>query len=678
MSFSRFVKIAGAASALMLLTLLVLGCGKGKSAAYVPKGHKMIILGFDGVDPGLMNRWMGEGKLPNLARLKSQGDYRELGSTIPPQSPVAWSSFATGTNPGGHGIYDFLKRSTEDYSPSVSNMNLTPPSFMLKMFPTSKAHSEVTRGGESFWKVAADSGIKATLLSIPYAFPPEDVTPGRMLSGLGVPDLRETNSTFTYIASDLTPEELAQPTSGGKLVKVEPKFGEIATYLEAMVHPLKNERVRIPINFTVRDDEEIEVRLDDRAAILKVGSWTPWMPFHFNLTPFMKVSGICKMYLFTSSPEFRLYVTPLCIDPCDPYMPISWPGTFAKELFDKVGYFKTVGWLYDTSSLNEERSTDDLFLEDMKNYTAEQDKIFTSELDRRDWDLFIGVFTDTDRAAHMFWRFMDPLHPLYTPEGAIQYGNAVESTYRHMDQFVGMVMDKYVDANTTMIVMSDHGFHSFRRAFNVNTWLAQNGYLVFKGMEKLPPGAPIPPDLYPQGDFFPDVEWHKTKAYSLGTGQIYINLMGRESQGIVRPGEEYHKLLNDISAGLLQVRDPIGDSLVFKTIYQGDEVYKGAYAEQAPDLQLGYHDGYRTSKETMLGGIPSDLFYNNMNKWSGDHSASSTDETPGILLCNRKIALAAPSIVDFAPTVLEYFGLKPLKEMEGQSILASEESKIAR
>ena len=336
-----------------------------------------------------------------------------------------------------------------------------------------------------------------------------------------------------------------------------------------------------------------------------------------------------------------------------------------------------MGWLYDTSSLNEERVSDDVWVEDMASLTAEQDRIFYSELERKDWDLFIGVFTDTDRAAHMFWRFVDPQHPVYTPEGAAKYGGVIESTYRHMDEFVGKVMEKYVDANTTLIVMSDHGFHSFRRSFNVNTWLAQNGYLSFKGMEKLPAGAPIPKEIYPKGDFFPEVNWSKSKAYALGTGQIYINLLGRESEGIVKPGQEYHNLLNEITAKLMQVRDPDNDSAVFKALYQGDEIYKGTYLAQAPDLQLGFHDGYRTSSETMLGGIPADLLTTNMGKWSGDHSASAVDETPGILLSNRKIAADAPRIIDIAPTVLDYFGVKPLPEMEGVSFYSSSSTKLA-
>jgi predicted AlkP superfamily phosphohydrolase/phosphomutase len=663
---------------LLILSFLVVGCGGGKSPQHTPKDSKLILLGFDGADPTWLNRWMDEGLLPNLAKLRTEGDFHTLGSTIPPQSPVAWATFATGTNPGGHGIFDFLNRSPESYMPNVANMKLTPPKFLLNTFLTAGAHAEVTRGGTAFWKVAADSGVKSTLLSIPYAFPPENISPGHMLCGLGVPDLRETNSTFTYLASDLTQEELAQPIGGGKLTKVEAKFGEIATNLEAMVHPTKKERVLIPINFSIRDERSVEVRLGDKSIILKIGSWSPWLPFEFNLTPLVKVSGICKLYLFTSSPEFRLFVTPLSMDPCDPYMPISFPEQYAKELYEKVGYFKTVGWLYDTSSLNEERATDDMFVEDMNACTAEQEKIFVAELEKRDWDLFVGVFTDTDRAAHMFWRYLDPLHPLYTAEGAAKYGDVIQSTYRHMDQFVGMVMDKYVDANTTLIVMSDHGFHSFRRCFNTNTWLAQNGYLTFKGMEKLPAGSPIPAELYPKGEFFPNINWSKTKAYALGTGQIYVNLMGRESQGIVKPGQEYHALLNEMSSGLLQMRDPLNDSLVFRKIYQGDEVYRGVYNGQAPDLALGFADGYRTSKETMLGGIPAELLYNNLNKWSGDHSASAMEETSGIIFSNRKILSDDPRIIDIAPTVLKHFNINLLPEMEGESIFSNSAQKIAR
>ncbi|RJP80611.1 MAG: hypothetical protein C4524_03120 [Candidatus Zixiibacteriota bacterium] len=654
--------------AMMVLTLGLMQCSG--DSKYVPRGPRMIVLGFDGVEPSLVQRWMGEGKLPNLQKLMAQGGYRELGSTIPPQSPVAWSTFATGSNPGGHGIYDFINRSPQDYLPGLATLILKQPDLLLGVVPTSKAHGEITRGGVSFWKVAADSGVHATLLTIPYTFPPEEVGEGRMLSGLGTPDLRETNSTFTYLATDLTPEELAESVGGGKLVKVGMINGEIATYLEAMMHPTKNERVRIPVNFSVRQDQSVEIRLDGKSHLITPGTWSPWLPFRVSLTPFLKTTGICRFHLFSASPEFRLYVTPLSIAPSDPYMPISYPESFAKELFERVGYFKTVGWQFDTSALNEERLTDEEFINDMKVTTADRDKIFLSELEQGDWDLFIGVYTDTDRASHMFWRFLDPQHPLYDPVGAAQYGDAIEWTYRHMDEFVGKVMAKYVDKNTTLIVLSDHGFNSYRRNFNVNTWLAQNGYLTFKGMEKLKPGEEIPAEMYPKGEFFPNVVWRKSKAYSLGTGQIYLNLMGREGQGAVRPGQEYYQLLDEIKTKLLAERDPATGEAVVQAVYLGKEVYRGNYLDQAPDLQLGYTDGYRTSKETMLGGIPPELLTNNLGKWSGDHSASPMEECSGVLFSNRKITKEQPAIVDFAATVLDYFGVQKLPEMEGSSFLA--------
>ncbi len=652
---------------LILCTLALIGCG-GKKSPYQPQGSKMIILGFDGVDPVWMNKWIGEGKLPNLARLKAEGNYRELGSTTPPHSPVAWSSFATGTNPGGHGIYDFIHRTAENYMPTISTMDLKPPEFFLGVFPKKKAQAEVTRGGISFWKVAADAGVRASLLTIPYAFPPENVGSGRMLSGLGVPDLRETNSAFTYMATDLTAEELAESVGGGKLMKVKVLGGEIASYLEAMVNPRTSERVRIPINFTIKPDGSVEVRLDKNTAELAPGSWSAWLPFHFNLSPFLKVAGICRMHLFTSYPEFRLYITPLCIDPTDPYLPISYPESFAKELFNRVGYFKTVGWVYDTSALQEERMTDDAFIEDMQAITADREKIFISELERGDWDLFIGVFTGTDRVFHMFYRYLDPEHPLYEATGAEKYAAVPLWTYQRMDNFVGLVMNKYVDDRTTLIVLSDHGFHSFRRGFHTNTWLARHGYLFFKGLEKLAPGQDIPPEMYPKGELFPGVNWRKTKAYAMGTGQIYINLMGRDGQGIVKPGEEYNRLTSEIAAKLLEVRDPLNGGPVLKAVYKGKDTYSGTFADKAPDLQLGFHDGYRTSKETMLGGIPPELLSNNFNKWSGDHASSATEETPGILFSNRKILKDSPHIVDIAATVLDYFNLAKLPEMEGSSI----------
>ena len=282
------------------------------------------------------------------------------------------------------------------------------------------------------------------------------------------------------------------------------------------------------------------------------------------------------------------------------------------------------------------------------------------ELGRPDWDLLVSVFTQTDRVAHMFYRFLDPDHPRYDAVLAARFGDAVLRVYQRMDTIVGEVLAR-LGPEATLLVVSDHGFHSYRTGLNVNTWLRDHGYLA---QGPLAPGAE-------QEDFFPGVDWSRTRAYALGTGQIYVNLRGREGRGVVGPGAEYDALLDAIARGLEAEVDPATGERFVARVYQGHEIFPGAPPERMPDLQLAFRDGYRTSWRTPLGGIPKDLLEPNLKKWSGDHAASDVVDTPGVILASRRLAADDPAIVDLAPTALAFFGVPVPAEMEGHALLAA-------
>ena len=172
-----------------------------------------------------------------------------------------------------------------------------------------------------------------------------------------------------------------------------------------------------------------------------------------------------------------------------------------------------------------------------------------------------------------------------------------------------------------------------------------------------------------------DIDWSKTKAYAVGTGQIYLNLQGRERDGIVTSAE-VPALIAQIKEGLVALRDSeCGGVPVVRTVYAGSDVLKGERAADAPDMQIAFAENYRTSWETILGGVPKGLFADNDKKWSGDHAASDVAETPGILISNRVIGPEIPSIVDFAPTAHGFFGKTAPVHYVGQSLLAAPEGK---
>ncbi|HYV57332.1 MAG TPA: alkaline phosphatase family protein, partial [Candidatus Nitrosopolaris sp.] len=395
------------------------------------------------------------------------------------------------------------------------------------------------------------------------------------------------------------------------------------------------------------------------------GGWSPWLSFRLPVfapldLPWIALDGLCRFHVLSIDP-LRIYLSPLNYAPAHPFAPISSPLGYAGELAAALGPYKTVGWSEDTSALNAERIDEEAFLADLNQTMDEVRATTLRELDRPGWQLLVSVFTQTDRVAHMFYRLLDPAHPRYDPALAARYGNAVLDVYRRMDAIVGEIVDR-VGNDTPVLVISDHGFHSYRMGLNVNTWLRDHGYLV---QGAVPAGQE-------DADFFPGVDWSRTRAYALGTGQIYVNLRGREGRGIVAPGAEYDALLAAIARDLEAEVDPATNERFVARVYPGPEIFAGGPPERTPDLQIAFRDGYRTSWRTPLGGIPSALFEPNMKKWSGDHAASDVADTPGILVASRRLAPGDANILDLAPTALAYFGLPVGSDMHGRPLLGEE------
>jgi len=294
---------------------------------------------------------------------------------------------------------------------------------------------------------------------------------------------------------------------------------------------------------------------------------------------------------------------------------------------------------------------------------AWREQLTLDELDKDDFDLLLAGWTATDRAAHMFWRYRDPKHPLYTAEGNARYGRALEDVYTRMDEIVGKVMGK-VKENDLLMVLSDHGFHSYRTGFAVNTWLVRNGYMTLKGQSDAGTASSDAPYLR-------DVDWSGTQAYGLGLSSVYLNLVGREGQGIVSAAEA-SKVRTELKEKLMAVTDPATGDKVFRSVQTCDEAYKGASMEDAPDLILGYNEGYQVAKPSASGAAPEQLFAPNDDKWSGEHAGSDPAITPGILFANQPLKDGA-TLVDLGVTTLEYLGCAAVPDdYEGRSLLVSE------
>jgi predicted AlkP superfamily phosphohydrolase/phosphomutase len=342
-------------------------------------------------------------------------------------------------------------------------------------------------------------------------------------------------------------------------------------------------------------------------------------------------------------------------------MPISSPNAYAGELAERYGLYKTVGWTYDTKALEQDDMTDAMFLDDVARTMAWMEQLTLDEIDRGNFDLLIAAWTATDRVSHMFWAERDPGHPAHDPERAARFGTVVDDTYSKADAIVGEVMARLAPDDLLM-VLSDHGFHSFRYGFSVNTWLARNGYLAAKGQTD--PATAYTDEKYLQG-----IDWQRTRAYGLGLGMIFLNLQGRERFGVVTKAQA-PALLEELKSRLLATQDDARSAPIFRNIYSHFDA-KGVAAADAPDLQLGYAEGYQTEKASAAGAVPKEVLTPNHDHWSGEHAASDVAFTPGIFFANQKLA-ESPRIQDLGVTALEVLGVAVPQEFEGTSLLLSD------
>lgn len=686
------LKRTSVVACLLVVSLVPLACGTGAPPEKVKQ--KMVILGFDGMDPRLVERWMAEGKLPNFKKLASQGGFYRLGTSTSPESPTSWASFAIGGNAAKHNIFDFLIRDVKTYVPDLGMVHREMPDFLFNYVPLGKVKLTSIRGGTSFWVTAGQAGVRSAILTVPVTFPPEDVPAGELLSGLPMPDIRGTTGTFYYFATDLSRYEEGNTEMGGilkrlafegdtatseltgppnpiiqkQMAELRKKGAALSDSDRAAMAALEARRdVRVP--FTVRWNKEARhatIEVQGTTVNLDEGQWSKWVPLEFRVNFLVRLYGMSQFYLRRASGELQLYMSPINWRPESPVSPMSSPASFSKDLYERLGTYRTLGWAEATWPLNEDRIDEKDFMDDLFRAFDDRANIILHEVESKKFDLVVGVLESTDRVQHMFWRFIDPTHPMYDAAAAAKYGDAIERVYERCDRLVGEVLQR-IPPDTLVFVMSDHGFHSFKYGVNLNTWLVENGYIARQGK---PLADKNLNDMFGGGgQFWEGVDWTRTRAYSLGLGQVYFNIRGREGQGIVNEGDEYKRLADELSAKLLTMTDPKTGQRIVSNVYKKYDVYSGPYMDNAPDLQVGFADGYRVSWQTSLGGSPAGLLYPNMRKWSGDHCSFDYQTIPGSLISNRKLTGGEQArIIDIAPTVLKYFGVGIPKEIDGKPL----------
>jgi predicted AlkP superfamily phosphohydrolase/phosphomutase len=622
---------------------------------------RAVILGFDGMDPELATRFMGEGKLPNLARLRERGSFHNLRTTFPAISPVAWSTFMTGVNPGKHNIYDFLARDLSTYLPFLSSAEVSPPKRSLKIgkytLPLGKPRIKGMRRGTPFWHWLGKAGISCSVIRVPATFPPEKFS-GVLLSGMCVPDLKGSQGTFCFCTTRATGDKFRE---GGVRVPIERDGKIFRSYIPGPPDPVADSSAEasseLRVHFELRPDlatNQARITVASENFTLKVGEYSDWIPVKFKGGLGMSAHGICRFYLKEMSPEVAVYVTPVNIDPGRPDLPISHPVTYSIYLAKLFGPYATLGLAEDTWALNEEVLDDDAFLAQCYANHEDRERMLFDALDKTRHGLCACVFDTTDRVQHMFWRYLDEDHPAARGVPRDQRPNVIEDLYRRMDSLVGRVMQQ-VDENTLLLVVSDHGFKSFARCVNLNAWLHQNGYLALKSGK------------VESGDWFEDVDWSRTRAYTMGLNGLYLNIKGREREGIVQSGAEAEALKQELRHKLNGLTDPASGQIGITGMFDCDAIYAGPYVDNAPDLIVGYGAGFRASWDSVMGKVTSRIFEDNLKAWSGDHCIDPR-LVPGVLFSNRKVVADKPSIADLAPTILQLFGLDLPTHFDGKPL----------
>ena len=636
--------LLGLLSALMWPFRMAMRAVTGKKGYKNAKVKKLIVLGLDGLDPALAERYMSEGKLPNLSKLREQGGFHRLRTTFPALSPVAWSTFATGVNPARHSMFDFLNRSLQSYMPELASTRVRDPERVLKLgkyrIPLSRPIVEFRRKSRSFWKILGDHHIGSTVLRVPISFPPEKFN-GRMLSAMCTPDLLGTQGTFALYTTRASNEYM----ESGNRYPLPERGGLHHGEIEGPQNHMEEGGGALKIPFTLKKTGKGKATLEigGERYPLEQGEYTEWVTLTFKAPLGIKVRGIARFLLTETEGALSLYSTPINIDPEDPALPISHPTYYATYLAKLLGVFSTLGMAEDTWALNEHAIDRDAFLKQAWLIYEEREAMFLSALERTRRGLVACVFDTTDRVQHMFFAQKDKGGP---------YGKVIEELYQRADKLVGKAL-QYVDDQTVLFVLSDHGFTSFERGCDLNAWLHQHGYLALK-------------DGADGKQYLKDVDWSRTRAYTIGLAGLYINEKDRESQGIVEPAAAA-ALKKEIAAELTGLRDEKLDRLAVRKAWPSDALYTGPYLDAAPDIIVGYADGYRASWDAAVGKVTSQVFDDNRKAWSGDHCVDP-NLVPGVVFCNRKIFSKDPGIEDMAPTALDLFGIKPPPYMEGKSL----------
>ena len=561
---------------------------------------RTVILGFDSFDPAQFERLENAGKMPNLGALAAEKGYSRLEVCSPPQTEVSWTSIATGVDPGSHGIFDFVHRDPATYTPYVSILPTKKTILGEQFIPP-----YTTR---TFFEEAAEMGYPATAMWWPALFPARPGIPVATLPGLGTPDIRGQLGVGTYLTTEPTEKSksrvgLLSPVGKGRFNGV--LEGPPVKAKAGMAYATQ------PVTVEILSEDDVQVTVGKQQLRLKPGSWSPIFELVFPAGFAFSIHAVTQLIVTEVKERVSLYFLPLQIHPLHSVAPYAAPASFVKDSWKHCGPFLTLGWPQDTNALEDGCISDEQFLDLCALIFAGRKRLYFYHLAHFKEGVLAGIFDCLDRVQHMF------LH---------DRGDIVDEWYLKLDAFVGETRAKVEQLGLEkhrFLTLSDHGFRPFDYKVHLNRWLADGGYL-----QLAPDGSP---------------DWPRTQAYAFGLNSLYLNVAGREGQGIVEAAA-LEGLLEEIKAKLLAWHGPnpeqtgAGDQPVISRVLLKHEVFSGPYTRLGPDMVIGYAPGYRASSETGLGKIPAGAaIESNLDHWSADHCIDSA-AVPGVLFANRDLS----------------------------------------
>ncbi|MHC5021193.1 MAG: alkaline phosphatase family protein [Planctomycetota bacterium] len=595
----------------------------------VDPGRRLLIVGLDGLDPVLLERFIAAGDCPTFAALRDGGGgngssprVRRLATTAPPVSPVAWATFATGLPPSEHRVMGFIRREAAQYALRNGLVTGDPP------------HIANARRGVSFWHRLRAAGIPAAAYWVPVSFPPEQAPPGEEVAGLGVPDGRLGLPSYTRwdTAEPFAPGETVRDTEfGGKVVRFAagPQGGP-----GLLPGPLGS---RLTVRFdraTAPDGgRALRIALPNGSAVVAEGAWSPWLPAPFAIPPGALIHTRFQCYVREAGERIHVYARALQLAPGAVPIPLSRPRGLMQHLHTVHGPQKTAGWTEETFGCQEAALPPGVVLADALADLDRRSRIVSDRLAAGDWACTVAVFTEVDRVSHCFWR--DPA--------------GLRAVYRAADAAVARIRAA-APPDTDLLVVSDHGFRAFDRAVSLNAWLRREGYLRLRDDAALRAPARAMGRLGPAPITLDDVDWSRTHAYAVGLGGVFLNRVGREGRGIVTAAQA-PALLAEIRAGLLALRDRERPGTpVVDTVRTGPESGYAADDPHAADLLVGFASGYRVSWQTALGGSHEPVIAPNDRPWSGDHCSAPPEAVPGVCLASFPLPDRPLHLRDVAPS----------------------------